>query len=228
MEGWRDGSGSSSLDACDLRAADFGMCLTGRDGQRAPTTMAPWLIWHFPCTTDICLVPLTFPLQHYGWGSFSVWNHLGYFLLYYRLYFAAFLFPQHYWPFQYSAVLQRDFLTIIHHNHGGVWKTGCCNTQTTHTQRIHHQSQLRAEGNCTAVLHEAPAWETAAWSWLWLGRAPCSRAVGICWSRCSDCMHFPSNVTDFQASPWGSLEVALCCHSPSCRCCQMNSQPSLT
>lgn len=65
--GWRDGgmaAGSSSLDACYLRAADFGMWLTEQEGPRAPTTRAPWFSWDFPCTTGISLALPTFPLQY--------------------------------------------------------------------------------------------------------------------------------------------------------------------
>lgn len=77
---------------------------------------------HFPCSTNISLLRIIF----------SLWNHLGCFFLYYRLYFAAFLFPQHYRPFQYSAALQWDFLAIVCPI-GGVWKTGCCNTHTKYS-----------------------------------------------------------------------------------------------
>lgn len=70
--GWRDAgmaAGSSSLDACDLRVADFGMWLTGQESSHHHGSTAKL---HFPCTTDISLSVPTLPLQNCVWWLFSV------------------------------------------------------------------------------------------------------------------------------------------------------------
>lgn len=79
----------------------------------------PLYHWHFPCRilSDDCFQSVEPPVM-----LLPVLQAL----------LCCFSLPTAYWPFQYSAVLQWDFLTIIRPA-GVVWKTGCCNTHTTCT-----------------------------------------------------------------------------------------------
>lgn len=76
----------------------------------------PLYHWHFPCriVSDDCFQSVEPP---------------GMLLPVLQALLCCFSLPTAYRPFQYSAVLQWDFLTIIHPT-GVVWKTGCCNTHT--------------------------------------------------------------------------------------------------
>lgn len=148
---------------------------------------------HFPCSTNIS------PAESCLRFVFSLWNHLGCFFLYYRLYFAAFLFPQHIGPS--IAVLQWDFLAIIQPT-GVVWKAGCLNTHTKHTISLNWGLRKIALLS-SPRLQPGKQQPEAGWGCGWEG-PPAAELLG---NADPGCMQFSSHVTDFQASPWGSLEV---------------------